>query len=177
MNWCCMCQRRRNVLFLQNVTDILVAELGAMNFQLTASQTKVLITNSGTQPIQIETVGEVVAILPGRSKHKFCKTFFFLKFDFADWNWSTPSAARHASNIICCDWKLLNSTENLQNNVGQFGSEILVSEGWRWIVQRMNGNFECSNVFTTGQRVEWWNFKISRQETLNSVGEWEDNAL
>ena len=79
-----MCQRRRNVLFLQNVTDILVAELGAMNFQLTASQTKVLITNSGTQPIQIETVGEVVATLPGRSKHKFCKTFFFLKFDFAD---------------------------------------------------------------------------------------------
>lgn len=77
MNWCCMCQRRRNVLFLQNVTDILVAELGAMNFQLTALQTKVLITNSGTQPIQIETVGEVVAILPGRSKHKFCKTFFF----------------------------------------------------------------------------------------------------
>ena len=65
-----MCQRRRNVLFLQNVTDILVAELGAMNFQLTALQTKVLITNSGTQPIQIETVGEVVATLPGRSKHK-----------------------------------------------------------------------------------------------------------
>jgi hypothetical protein len=61
--------------------------------------------------------------------------------------------------------------------VGQFGSEILVSEGWRWIMQRMNGNFECSNVFTTGQRVEWWNFKISRQESLNSVGEWEDNAL
>jgi hypothetical protein len=65
------------------VSDILVAELGAMSFQLTALQTKVLITNSGTQPIHVETVGEVVATLRGRSKHKFCKTFF-LKFDFAD---------------------------------------------------------------------------------------------